>query len=191
MTFVGAGLDLIQENVSRPAVARRCVQVEQALRRLLDLQQQVDVVTPGHGQHHFSHTLCESFGAPGRCCFLGLIRPFYFSHSLCEKLRYGVCLVKLPHSPKVGGRKSGCTRERTLQITREPIDHAITPTQRCLLLPNRGSDVPVQAHEFSVDGARRRSSCSADTGGQLADESGVVEGDGSLAVHGFNFTTRT
>jgi hypothetical protein len=97
--------------------------------------------------------------------------------------------VKLSHSPKVGGRKSGCTGERPLQITREPIDHAITPTQRCLLLPNRGSDVPVQAHEFSVDGARRRRSCSADTGGQLADESGVVEGDGSLAVHGFNFTT--
>jgi RNA-splicing ligase RtcB len=35
----------------------------------------------------------------------------------------------------------------------------------------------------------RAAAALAALGGQLADESGVVEGDGSLAVHGFNFTT--
>jgi len=90
--------------------------------------------------------------------------------------------VELAHAPEARGGETSRAGKRGPEVARQPVDHRIAPSAPGLLLADGLADVPVQRHEFPVDGARSRQPCTVDAAPQILDETVVVELSGGVGV---------
>jgi hypothetical protein len=174
--FIGAGLDLIEQDMARPAELRGGPQVPKTGGRGRDLLHDLDVVPPRYGQEKFSHKLGEN-GGP-------VSRSRHFWNVLFQKERGGVFGVKLPHPPDTVGRESPHAGEGPPQVTGNQFHHRIAPAVRLLFLHNPPANVPVEQDGLMGNGPGRCNAGGNHPGLQFLDKLPVVGAAGQSAGHG-------
>ena len=162
---------------------------EFALLHLLPDAQELQVVA---ALQRFFGLLCQVLGqrrwevvalAFGQGPLVGLCLDLVQQH-IAAPAEAGRGLVQLAYAPQVDRREPSRAGEGSLQVAGKPLDYSVAPALRGLLLADHRANVPVQAHEFRVDGARRREACRRDARLEVGHESGVVESDGGARAHG-------
>ena len=83
-----------------------------------------------------------------------VVGPADFSHKLCEIFTVPVSLIKVLHSPQVGGRESVRSRKFFAQVPGEIADNCLPPSISLLSLHDHPANIQVESNLFSIDRAQ-------------------------------------
>ena len=198
--LVGAGLDLVQQDVARPPQAGGGMEIPEAGHRIGDLIENDQVLAPWDFCDELSQKFdgCRALGFQACSCrFLSL----QFCDSLpqnwpCPELRPlvrslgkdgGICAgdVESAHVPNIPCRKAGRFWEFSTQVGSDKLHHRLAPSERLLPLHDPLTDIPVEQDDFGVHRADCGNPGGQNSGLQGGDEVAVFRADQQGGVGAF------
>ena len=155
--FVSPGLDLIQEDIARPAEPGGGAEVVKPGDGITQFVKNEQVLAPGN----FCDKLSQKFDDRFICQFGCSLWPNFsvtrfdpswqFGDNLSPNCLVSVDKIKALHIPQIARREAGRGRKRMLQIRCDRFDYRLAPSKCLLLFRNPTSNVPVKQDQVTID----------------------------------------
>ena len=170
--FVGTGLDLIEQDIARPAEAGGGAEIPEAGGGGGELVQDEEVLAPGN--------LCNKLLQK-----LNGVAVLQFGDGLSPNWFVAVSEVKPLHVPHISRGESAHRREGLPKFFSDQLHLRLAPTKRLLLLHNPTPNVPIEEDHFVIDPPCSGKMSRGNARLQFFNELPVVRADGQGGVGGF------